>query len=229
MILRKLYPLLAGFFMSVALLACGGGGGDDSPAPVSVEVYGDSILVGPTLERNVAAQMRALRPGWAVLDVSASGSGLQLVLHGYTEPYPGAPPDAYPAGPQPPLAERAKVGRYQVIAVGGNDALVGNSADGFEAGLREAVQIIRAEGRVPVFTGIVNAPPGEAFTPAVLRRRDELNAITLRLAAELGISHAAWGEDYLGEQDVIADRIHRTQEASDRLAALLIEAIERAQ
>lgn len=221
-------PLLAGFFMAVAfLVGCGGGGGGGSKPAPSVEIYGDSIPVGPTLARNVSAQMRLLRPDWTVVDVSASGSGLQLVLNGYTEPYPGAPHEAYPAGPQLPLAQRVKTGRFQVIAVGGNDALVGNSAAGYEAGLREAVRIIRADGRVPIITGIVNAPPGEVFTPAVLALRDEMNAITLRLAKELGVVHAGWGEDYRGEGDVIADRIHRTQEASDRLAALLVAAIER--
>lgn len=216
------------FFMAVAVALAGcGGGGPAQDSRISVEIYGDSITVGPALSRNVAAQIRALRPAWSVVDVSASGSGLQLVLHGYAEPYPGAPPEAYPAGPQKALALRTKVARYQVIAVGGNDALVGNDPAGFEAGLREAVQIIRSEGRVPVFTGIVNAPPGDAFTPEVLARRDQLNAITLRVAAELGVEHAGWGEDYRGEQDVIADQIHRTQAASDRLAVLLVAAVER--
>ena len=56
----------------------------------------------------------------------------------------------------------------------------------------------------------------------------EFNAVTLRLAAELGLQHAGWREDYRGPGDVISDQIHRTQEASDRLAALVVAAIERA-
>lgn len=225
------YPARAwwAFFMAVAMALTGcGGGGSTQVSRVSVEIYGDSILIGPTLQRNVAAQMRALRPQWTVVDVSASGSGLQLVLHGYSEPYPNAPREAYPAGPQEALSRRQMVARYQVIAVGGNDALLGNDPAVFEAGLREAVQIIRGEGRVPIFAGIVNAPPGDTFTPAVLARRDQLNAITLRLAAELGVTCAGWGEDYRGDADVIGDRIHRTQDASDRLAALLVAAVESA-
>lgn len=218
-------PLLAGFFMSVALLfGCGGGGGSDR---VSIEIHGDSIPFGPGIERNVAAQIRVLRPDWDVLDVSASGLDLSDVVNGYTEPYKNAPPEAFPAGPQPPIAQRLLVGRFQVIEVGGNDALEMRDPAVYEADLRSAIKAIQAAGRVPVLTGIVNAPTSDFFTPTVLVRRDELNAITLRLAAELGLPHAGWGEDYRGEVDVIHDRIHRTQEASDRLAALLVQAIER--
>lgn len=223
---RQVRAFLMAF--AIALVGCGGGGPEKSDDVVSVEIYGDSILIGPTLQRNVAAQMRALRPGWSVVDVSASGSGLQLVLHGYNEPYPNAPHEAYPAGPQKALSRRQMVARYQVIAVGGNDALLGNDPAVFEAGLREAVQIIRSDGRVPIISGIVNAPAGDAFTPRVLLLRDELNAITLRVAMELGVVHAGWGEDYRGDADVIGDRIHRTQDASDRLAALLVAAVESA-
>lgn len=219
-------PLLAGFFMSVALLfGCGGGGSDSR---ISIEIHGDSIPFGPGIERNVAAQIRVLRPGWEVIDVSASGLDLLDVINGYAEPFKNAPREAFPAGPQPPIAQRPLIGRYQVIEVGGNDALGMRDPAVYEAGLRHAIKAIQTAGRVPVLTGIVNAPPGDFFTPTVLARRDELNAITLRLAAELGLQHAGWGEDYRGEVDVIHDRIHRTQVASDRLAALLVAAIDRA-
>lgn len=232
--LKTLPPglLIAGLFFAllILLVACGGGGGSDDQAPPapSLEIYGDSIPFGPGIERNVAAQIRALRPEWTVMDYSAGGVDLRDVLHGYQEPYPGASPDVYPQGPQPAFAVKAKASRYQVIALGGNDALGMQQPASFEAGLRELIGIARAEGRVPILTGIVNAPTGEFFTQAVLERRGELNAITLSLAAELGLQHAGWGEDYRGEVDVIHDRIHRTQVASDRLAALLVAAVERA-
>lgn len=217
-------PLLAGFFMAVALLPGCGGGADE---PVSVEIYGDSITFGPGIERNVAAQIRNVRPDWKVIDVSASGLDLMDVIDGYKEPFAGAPPESFPAGPQPPIAQRSLIGQVQVLGVGGNDALGMRDPGEFEAGLRYAINAIKAAGRVPVLTGIVNAPPGDFFTPSILARRAELNAVTLRLAAELGVSHAGWGEDYRGEIDVIFDRIHRTQAASDRLADLLILAIEK--
>lgn len=224
--MRIIGPLLAGFFSSVLLLGCGGG---SSNPPPSVEIYGDSIPFGPGIQSNIAAQIRILRPEWIVIDVSASGADLRDVLDGYAEPYANAPREAYPAGPQPALSKRVKAGQYQVIAVGGNDALGMSTQEDFESRLREVVRVIRSEGRIPIITGIVNAPPSEAFNLAVLARRDELNGITHAIAKEYGLQHAGWGEDYRGEVDTIADRIHRTQEASDRLAALLIEAIERAQ
>nr|WP_235492165.1 hypothetical protein [Paracidovorax avenae] len=97
----------------------------------------------------------------------------------------------------------------------------------YEVDLREAIRIVQAEGRTPVLAGIVNLPVADLFTPERVARRAELNAVTLALAEELGLQHAGWGEDYRGPGDVI-DNVHRTQAASDRLAALLAAAIERA-
>ncbi|WCM86640.1 hypothetical protein [Acidovorax sp. NCPPB 3576] len=53
-----------------------------------------------------------------------------------------------------------------------------------------------------------------------------LNAITLSVAHDLGLQHAGWGEDYRGPEDLI-DSVHRSQAASDRLAVLLVAAIDR--
>lgn len=217
-------PLLAGFFMSVALLGCGGGGSGNEP--VTVEIYGDSITFGPAIDRNVAAQVRQLRPGWAVEDHSAVGLNLAELVVGYAEPYPGAPASEYPKGPQPAFDKVQRSARFVVIAAGGNDALAQRTPEQFESDLRSVIDTLVREGRVPVLTGIVGVPPSDYFTPAALARRDVLDAITARLASTYGVRHAHWGEDYLGEADT-HDLIHRTQAASDRLAALLVAAIER--
>ena len=42
----------------------------------------------------------------------------------------------------------------------------------------------------------------------------------------MAVALLGWGEDYQGESDT-HDLIHRTQAASDRLAALLVAAIEK--
>ena len=218
-------PLLAGFFMAVALLGCGGG---SAPAPVSVEIYGDSITFGPAIERNVAAQVRQLRPAWAVEDHSAVGLNLAELVVGYAEPYPGAPASEYPKGPQPAFGKVQRSARFVVIELGGNDALSERPLEQFESDLRSVIDTLVREGRVPVLTGIVGVPPSDYFTPAALARRDVLNAITRRVAQSYGLPHAGWGEDYQGEADT-HDLIHRTQAASDRLAALLVAAIEKAE
>ena len=217
-------PLLAGFFMAVALLGCGGGGSGSEP--VTVEIYGDSITFGPAIDRNVAAQVRQLRPGWAVEDHSAVGLNLAELVVGYAEPYPGAPASEYPKGPQPAFDKVQRSARFVVIELGGNDALSERPPEQFEADLRTVIDVLVREGRVPVLTGIVGVPPSAYFTPAALTRRDVLNAITHRVAQAYGLPHAGWGEDYRGDADT-HDQIHRTQAASDRLAALLVAAIEK--
>ena len=205
-------PLLAGFFMSVVLVlaACGGGGGDaPKPAQIGVDIYGDSIMTAPGIATPPPAAVRLLRPGWVINNHALAGSTLQQTLQGF--------------------AGQPRTGRYVVFEHGGNDALELRTPAEFEADLREAIRVVRAEGRVPVLTGIVDLPGDPVYFMGPVRiRMAELNAVTLRVAAGLGLQHAGWREDYRGPGDVIADQIHRTQEASDRLAALVVAAIERA-
>lgn len=222
--------LLPALFVGVllALTACGGGGGHSSSEPLTIEIYGDSIVRGPGLSAPLPAALRVLRPGWVIDDRSASGLVLADLVAGYSEPWPGAPPDAYPRGPQPPFAKVSRSARVVVLAAGLNDALEMRTPAQYEADLREAIRIVRAENRTPVLAGIVGLPVAELFTSERVARQAELNAVTFALAAEQGLQHAGWGEDYLGPVDVI-DNVHRTQAASDRLAALLVAAIERTQ
>lgn len=191
---------LAAIAVCLALSACGGGGG----SPTTVEIYGDSIFTAPGISTPPAQQMRNLRPSWQIADRSVTGQSLFRIVAGMT-----------PAS------------AFVVIELGGNDALYLRTPEQYRADLVLAIEKVRAAGGVPVLTGIVNLPISEAFTSEVIARRDELNGITHAIAKEYGLQHAGWGEDYRGEVDVIFDRIHRTQEASDRLAALLVQAIER--
>lgn len=199
-----------------------------SPAePIGVTLDGDSILYGPELERNVAATMRSLRPAWTVDDRGVGGLLLRSLIAGYQEPYPGAPPEVFPRGPQPPYAQVQRSTHFVVVEPGGNDAWALLGADEFEANMRSAINTLQAEGRVPILTGIVDFTVSDAWSQEFKDRRDEYNAITHRLATEYGLQNAGWGEDYQGPQDTI-DGLHRTQEASDRLAAQLVQAVERA-
>lgn len=190
-----------------AMLSCGGGS-DHTEATISIEIYGDSAMSAPGIATPPPAAIRVLRPSWVVNNHALGGSTLRQTLQGFA----GLP----------------RTGRYVILEHGGNDALELRSPAEFEADLREVIRIVRAEGRVPVLTGIVDLPGDPAFFTAPVRvRMGELNAVTLVVAAELGLQHAGWREDYRGPVDVIFDQIHRTQEASDRLAALVVAAIER--
>ncbi|MBF9263403.1 SGNH/GDSL hydrolase family protein [Acidovorax cattleyae] len=225
--------MLALIFALVLLLTgCGGGGEGASqaqpPEPVSVDIFGDSIVRSPGLSVSLVQALRAARPGWTVQDHSAAGLDLEALMDGYREPWPGAPADAFPLGPQPRFADVRRQGHVVVLGLGVNDALEMRTPEHFEADLRQAIQVIQAEGRVPVLTGLVDLPVADLFTAERVERRRQLDAVTLALAAELGLQHAGWGQDYRGAADVL-DNVHRTQEASDRLVVLLVAAIERAQ
>ncbi len=81
-----------------------------------------------------------------------------------------------------------------MLGLGLNDALEMRSVDQFEADLRDALRIIHSEWRTPVLTGIVDVPVADLFTPERVRRRHELNQVTLRVAEQMGVSHARWGK-----------------------------------
>ena len=210
---------LAPFFCAIVFLAgCGSGGSDSAPAQqVSVEIHGDSILTGPGIATRPTQAMQALHPDWRIEDKSISGLALRSLVRGLQTAEHNIPP----------FAAVQLSGCYVVLEAGGNDALGLFELADFDADLRAAIAHVRASGRVPVLTGIVDLPVSDFVTPERKARRDEFNAHTMTLAREMGLQHAGWGEDYQGLQDVI-DGIHRTQAASDRLAALLAGAVERA-
>ena len=216
---NTLRALLAPFFFALIFLAgCGGSDSNSDTVPqVSVEIYGDSILTGPGIATRPAQIMQALHPDWRIDDKSISGLALRSLVRGLQTAEHNIPP----------FSAVQLVGCYVVLAAGGNDALGLFELADFDADLRAAIAHVRASGRVPVLTGIVDLPVSDFVTPERKARRDEFNAHTMTLAREMGLQHAGWGEDYQGPQDVI-DGIHRTQAASDRLAALLAGAVVRA-
>lgn len=213
----------ATLLVAFVLCACSEGGGGD--APRTVDLYGDSIMRGVGAQVSPADRLR--EQGFVVDDHSASGLMLRSVVRGYEEPYAGAATAEFPRGPQPPFAQVLRTARVVVIQTGANDAL--EPANDFAANLRVAILAARAEGRTVVLTGVVQIPEGPVFFNAEAQPRLAANnAATYALAAEYGLQHAGWSEDYRGPVDLHPDRVHRTQEASDRLAALLASAIERA-
>lgn len=189
------------------LVACGGG--DDNrdgkqaepakPTPeLTVDLYGDSIGAGYAVEVTPAERIALLRPTWEVMDYSVYGLKLDELMQVFTS--------------------IPRTAQYVALALGFNDA--NEEASNFETNLRAAIEIVMREGRTPVLSGLVGV---HAPTPRMVR----YNAITHHLAREYRLEHAGWGESFQSG-DVSPDGIHRTQEASDRLAALLAGAIERA-
>lgn len=116
------------------------------------------------------------------------------------------------------LTSKVRAGNA-LCATGSGGAVVSSSPMAATAAEMKGAEGFRSAPYVPTQVVITS------ITPEVKMRRDVLNEITLRLAEEYGIKHTGWGEDYQGSQDV-TDGIHRTQEASDRLAALLVKTIK---
>lgn len=203
--MNRRFAMLA---LPLCLTACGGGGDEKEqpealeppkpPPQLTVDLYGDSIGAGYGVEITPAKRIALMRPTWGVMDYSVYGLRLSELM----EVFPSIP----------------RTATYVALALGFNDANGGDP--NFEANLRAAIEILIREGRTPVLSGLAGV---RAPTPLMVR----YNAATHRLAREYGLEHAGWGESFRPE-DVNPDGIHRTQEASDRLAALLTSAIERA-
>lgn len=171
--------------------------------------------------------MKQHRPKWTLTDRNACGLKLAHFLAGYQEPFPGAPAYMYPAGPQPAFKDATHNSQVIVIGLGLNDSNGFLSPVEYRQHLLDTLAIIRAAGAVPVFTGIVQFPSGY-YDPAMDANLIAFTKVMREVAREQDVVYAGWDEDYQGEGDVLADHIHRTQEASDRLALRLIEAIDRA-
>lgn len=195
--------------------------------PLSVELNGDSILFGWACESTPVMQMREQRPKWQITDRNACGLRMADFMVGYQEPFPGAPADMFPAGPQPAFKDAPHTSQIIVIGLGLNDSYGYLSADEYRKKLIEALTIINSAGAVPVFTGLVHIPAG-FYDPAQDANLDKFHKVMRDVATEYDVIHAGWDDEYQGPGDLQDDHIHRTQGATDRLAARLIAAIDQA-
>ena len=195
--------------------------------PLSVELNGDSILFGWDCPDTPVMQMRAQRPKWTISDRNACGLRMADFMAGYQEPFPGAPPNMFPAGPQPAFKDAPHTSQVIVLGLGLNDSYGLLAPDDYRQQLLGALEIIRRAGAVPVFTGLAHIPSGY-YDPAQDANLDAFHKIMREVAQEQGVIHAGWDEEYQGEGDLQPDHIHRAQPATDRLTARLIAAIDEA-
>lgn len=195
--------------------------------PLSVELDGDSILFGFGVDNTPVRQMHALRPKWTITDRNACGLRMADFMVGYQEPFPGAPAELFPAGPQPAFKDASHTSQVVVIGLGLNDSYGYLSPTDYRQQLLDALAVIRKAGAVPVFTGLAHIPHG-FYDPAQDANLDAFHQVMRDVAQEQGVIHAGWDDEYQGEGDLQDDHIHRTQGATDRLTARLIAAIDQA-
>lgn len=186
--------------------------------PISVDLCGDSVMRGVAVTTSPIDFIKQQRTAWVVTDHAAGGLTTRDLLNGYTEPDVGLPVEYWPNGPQPAFSKITRAHKVVVLQTGFNDAF--RSVANFDSNMRKLVDIVLREDRIPVLTGVFNVNISVAGRAAN-------NTATLQIAADYGLQHAGWGEDFFAA-DVATDTIHRTQSSSNRMAGTLIAAIERA-
>ena len=224
---------LVGAGLTLAVAACGGGEdaaqtehAQGTPAAVHVTLDGDSVLFGVELGRSPAQMLE--QAGLIVSNKTAVGLRLQDLLTGYAQPFLNAAPHYYPNGAQPAYALVPRASDVVVLQAGTNDALGLLPVEDYAALMRQAIDILHAEGRAVVLTGIVPVDLRNQFVSApVIAQVQAFNHVQRQLALQYGLVHAGWDTAYEGPQDTM-DGIHLTQAASDRLSLLLAEAVRQA-
>jgi len=114
-----------------------------------------------------------------------------------------------------------------VLGLGLNDSYGYLSPEAYRQQLLDALVVIRSGGAVPVFTGLVPIPSGY-YDPVQDANLLAFQQVMREVADAQCVIHAGWDQEYQGEGDLQDDHIHRSQGATDRLAARLIAAIDRA-
>lgn len=203
------------------LFGCGG----NEPRQLSVELNGDSILHGHELVVKPAARLAQIRPNLVVYDRTESGLTLNSLFTGYEKAWINGPIPRL--GIQAPFNEIKRTSNIVVISLGGNDAYGNLSIIEFERQLRDIINLIRQEGRIPLVTGIVQLTATDiGFDQDTVDRSIEFNRVIEKVTLELNVLNANWDTvEYNGLIDTI-DGIHRTQEASDRLVVRLAETLD---
>ena len=186
--------------------------------PISVDLCGDSVMRGVLVVLSPIDYIKQNRTAWTVTDHAAGGLTTRDLLGGYAIPDAGLPTEYWPNGPQPAFELITRAHKVVVLQTGFNDAF--RNVPNFDTNMRKLVDIVLREDRIPVLTGVFN------INNAVAGRAAN-NAATLQIAADYGLQHAGWNEDFFST-DVGTDAIHMTQAASNRHAVALIAAIERA-
>lgn len=209
------------------LAACGGGGsgGFDAtltidvkgipqtpppsppPGPVvvcKVDLYGDSILAGAYrdasgatvyLAERPAAILKRMRPSYTVFDHTVPGE--TAVTRSLT------------------FNNEQRSGRFVVFEHGVNDAAGGTA---YEPALRGMVDYAKAEGRIPIITGL-------SVQSVVVPNVEAYNAIALKVATETVSAFANWRTVPFDPADM-ADDIHPGPRYAERLMARIVERLD---
>lgn len=208
--------------LGLTLTGCGGGS-NLQMEDVTIELNGDSLLLGYLLETTPEMIICKNRPKWVVTNKCAGGLTLNNYFNGYKEPYLNAKKEVYPSGPQLPFKDTLRQSKFIVIELGSNDAYIKIPPSLFEYELREIIDIIKKENRIPILTGIPAMEISETFNQETINRININNKIIRQVCIDTNSLHAGW--DIYPFTDSI-DGIHKTQEVMTDLTLLLIKTID---
>lgn len=217
----KIYLL---FLLIISLLGCGGGGSGSVQETKSVELNGDSLMYGESLNQNIPTYIKSKYPNWTIDSRAVGGLSLKSLVSGYSEPYSGADKKIYPRGPQIQFSQELHVSKIIVLEFGANDAYNSCSVQEFESNLRSAIKSIYGFGSVPVLVTIPIFDTSGVFSTDVALLTASYNVAIRKIGVENSISIAELDTVPFVMSDTI-DGIHRTQAASNVFGDMIISAI----
>lgn len=199
--IKSIREMFANLVAAVALVAC-------SPAPAqelnypqgfancTVELNGDSVLFGfvndPSkgwrLDTTPAQWLR--NRGYTINDRTAGGLRTYDLLRGYLKPFPEAWPELYPNGAQPAFWNIAHDSRIVVIQTGINDFKDPFNPAQVYQDYAYMVDYIRAQGKIPVLTGVIQLSP--ALDATMLNRVQQIRTKIKQVATDKFVHYASF-------------------------------------
>ena len=198
--------------MAIACCSSGHAALNDQAPGCTIALYGDSKLHGPYVavkngrevpgrwERFPAAEIKAQRPAYTIVDRTVSAQPLSVMNAGFsTEGLP----------------------RIVVLGSGIAEGWYGGP---IAAPLRDLVEKIRAKGSIPIITGYSRQLPNRYMSASKLAGRDRADLEARTLAAQMKVQFADFGA--AGPVEIV-DRVHPTQAYSLRLTQQLLIALDK--
>lgn len=203
---------------------------------VYVELNGDSIMFGynpstPNMKLPIdtAGALKLVRPAFVINDKSACGLRLRQLVTGYQTPNDGTPAEAFPKGPQAPFSQIDHHAQVVVVGLGLCDAFdLSITPAQFNQDLNTVIDVIHSQNRVALICNLVQFPDfSGAGNYQQLERCKLFNSIINQVVTQKGGSTLLvnWAGTYQGPQDIQADEVHRTQDATHRLGEAIASKI----
>lgn len=197
--------------LTAFLISCGGDTPDYTPPQCSVDVFGDSLFYGPTLDPKPAARLQHLT-GVPINDFSQSGRTFADFIQKSQQ-----------------VIELSK-SPIVVIELGGNDSFKPTTTDEYQQMVLTAMGMFRNQHLIFItFVPLEVIDGNDFWTPPVVSAVKSYNTRLLELAVTYDLDLVRWDlVPYTNWQTDTIDGVHRTQDAMELLLQPLSHAISKA-